>query len=255
MKEAAVAPRASRAPGQGGHLVLENLSVRFGGVQVFRALNITIAPGGVLGVIGPNGAGKTTLINAICGRVPPVEGRVYLDSHDVTRIRTNERCRLGLVRSFQQTNSFGSATASENIRRAIRFSGGKERDFDQARELIEAFDLGHNLDDVSSGLPYGKQKLLGLVMAYVTKPRVLLLDEPAAGLERRERHRVDELIRFAQLRFGSTVLIIEHDMELVKRLCPRIVVLNDGAIIADGAPAAVLSDEAVVAAYLGTEEV
>jgi branched-chain amino acid transport system ATP-binding protein len=235
-------------------LRVERLGKRFGGLRVFQDLTFRLAPGDVLGVIGPNGAGKTTLINVICGQLPASGGRIFLGARDITGLPPHAVAGLGLVRSFQQTNIFRLATVRENVARAIRFSRvGAER-WAQIEPLLREFELFARLDEKSDALPYGLQKTLGLLMAYATGPRVLLLDEPAAGLERGERERVDRFVRHACHAGGCSVLIVEHDMDLIRRLCPRILVLNDGTLLAEGPPAAVLSRPDVIEAYLGAED-
>ena len=157
-----------------------------------------------------------------------------------------------MARTFQQTNIFRSVSVRENILRATRFGRrGAQPGLDR---LLDEFGLAGRLDEQSDKLPYGLQKMLGLVMAFATGPRMLLLDEPAAGLERAERHRIDAFVRHAREAAGCSVLIIEHDMDLIRRLCPRVLVLDAGAVLADGPPAEVLVRPDVIAAYLGDTE-
>lgn len=237
--------------GRGALLEVAAISKRFGGLHVFDGVSFTIPPGEVLGVIGPNGAGKTTLINVICGMLSPSAGSVRLDGKDVTGRPLHAVSRMGIVRSFQQTNTFRTATVRENISRAVRFSGGGDA-WRTIAPLIDAFELGSQLDEQSDKLPYGLQKMLGLILACAVRPKVLLLDEPAAGLERRERLRIDAFVHHARTELGCGVLIVEHDMDLVRRLCPKILVLDSGRILAEGAPAEVLARKDVIDAYLGT---
>lgn len=229
-------------------LRVESLGKRFGGLRVFQGINFTLPSGGLLGVIGPNGAGKTTLINVISGRQVASEGRVLLDGREITNKPAHAVTRLGLARSFQQTNTFKSVTVAENISRAVRFGGRGAPD--GLESMMASFGLMARLQDVSDKLPYGLQKMLGLVMAFAISPRVLLLDEPAAGLERAERQHVDDFVHQVRAA-GASVLIVEHDMDLIRRLCPRILVLDAGVLLADGAPAEVLARPDVIAAYLG----
>jgi branched-chain amino acid transport system ATP-binding protein len=229
-------------------LRVESLAKRFGGLRVFQDLNFALPQGGLLGVIGPNGAGKTTLINVICGRQAASAGRVILDGKDITNQPTHAVSRLGLARSFQQTNTFKSVSVRENIARAIRF-GGRGTPAALSR-MLDEFALTPRLAEVSDKLPYGLQKMLGLVMAFATGPKILLLDEPAAGLERSERQNVDTFVSMVR-EAGASVLIVEHDMDLIRRMCPRILVLDAGVLLADGSPAEVLSRPDVIAAYLG----
>jgi branched-chain amino acid transport system ATP-binding protein len=232
-------------------LRVESLAKRFGGLLVFQDISFVLPPGGLLGVIGPNGAGKTTLINVISGRQSASGGRVILDGRDITNQPAHAVSRLGLARSFQQTNTFKNVSVAENIARAIRFGGrGAPPGLDR---MMQDFALTARLDEISDKLPYGLQKMLGLVMAFATCPKILLLDEPAAGLERSERQNVDTFVRHA-CQAGASVLIVEHDMDLIRRLCPRILVLDAGVLLADGEPAEVLGRPDVIAAYLGETE-
>jgi branched-chain amino acid transport system ATP-binding protein len=233
-------------------LQVQGVRKSFGGLHVFNDISFSVAPGDVLGIIGPNGAGKTTLINVICGMLRPNAGRILLGDEDLTGRPLHATSRRGIVRSFQQTNTFRSATVYENISRAVRFSGGGSNgDWEQLASLIEVFDLAPYLYEQSDRLPYGLQKMLGLVLACATRPKVLLLDEPAAGLERRERPRVDTFVDHVRRKFNCAVVIVEHDMELVRRLCPKILVIDSGRILAEGDPTEVLSRKDVVDAYLG----
>lgn len=230
-----------------------NVSKQFGGNKVFNEVSLTVKAGEVLGVIGPNGAGKTTLINVVSGQITPSSGKVLFDETDMTHYAFHERSLRGMVRTFQQTKTFQTASVHENLRRAQLFSGqGLALDTPCLVELLRYAGLLARLDQVSDTLPYGMQKMLGLLMALVACPRVLLLDEPAAGLEKEERYFIDRYVQTALTELGCSVLLVEHDMELVKRLCPRICVLDGGRLIADGPPSEVLSRQDVIDAYLGT---
>jgi branched-chain amino acid transport system ATP-binding protein len=235
-------------------LRVESVTKRFGGLKVFENLSFTLAPGEILGVIGPNGAGKTTLINVICGKLAPTSGRILLGRRNVTGKPVHALARMGLVRSFQQTNTFRPASVRENLSRAIRFSGQPDDAWDRLEDLLRRFELWPRLDDVSDKLPYGLQKMLGLMLAYATGPKVLLLDEPAAGLEGRERTRVDDFVAHVRGSLGCSVLIVEHDLDLIRRLCPRIIVLDAGHVIAEGTPVDVLSRPDVIDAYVGATD-
>jgi branched-chain amino acid transport system ATP-binding protein len=235
-------------------LRLERVSKRFGGLQVFKDVSFELSPGEILGVIGPNGAGKTTIINVVSGGLPPSGGHIFLGEEDVTGKPVHAMSRLGVVRSFQQTNTFRQATVRENLSRAIRFSGAGPRGWQRVHGLLDMLELMPRLDEPSETLPYGLQKMLGLVMAYAAGPRVLMLDEPAAGLERRERPRIDKLVHHARDALGCAILIVEHDMELIRRLCARIIVLEAGNVLASGPPDEVLSRPDVIEAYLGASE-
>jgi branched-chain amino acid transport system ATP-binding protein len=233
-------------------LRVQALAKQFGGLRVFQDIGFTLGPGEVMGVIGPNGAGKTTLINVISGRLAPSAGKIVVGGRDVTGKPAYAVSRLGVARSFQQTNTFRGVSVRENIARAVRF--GRRGIPPGFEALLEQFGLGARLDEQSDKLPYGLQKMLGLAMAFATHPHVLLLDEPAAGLERAERHQVDAFVRHAGAQGGCSVLIVEHDMDLIRRLCPRILVLDAGVALADGPPDEVLARPDVIAAYLGETE-
>lgn len=240
-------------PGQ-QHLRVEGASKHFGGVKVFDGISFEVPQGEILGVIGPNGAGKTTLINVICGMLAPTSGRIVLGERDITGKPFHTVSQLGVARSFQQTNTFRSVSVEENLFRADRFGAKENATPLNIEPLLDEFGLSAHLHEPSDKLPYGLQKMLGLIMALAARPRFLLLDEPAAGLERRERTQVDLFIDHARTKLGCGVLIVEHDMDLVRRLCPRILVLESGRLLAEGSPDDVLSRRDVIDAYLGVTE-
>ncbi len=233
-------------------LAVEALSKQFGGVAAVHEVSLNLREGEVLGVIGPNGAGKTTLINMISGAMPPTEGKVSLVGKNVTGWSSHRMSRQGIARSYQQTSVFSKATVRENLARAKSFSRRWVAD-DDLEELLSLTGLRGRLGDRAGDLPYGLQKLLGLLLPLATCPHVLLLDEPAAGLESSERGRVDALVDWA-VEHGSAVLLVEHDMDLVRRICPRLVVMDTGKTLAEGETAEVLRDPAVITAYLGVQE-
>jgi branched-chain amino acid transport system ATP-binding protein len=235
-------------------LQAQAITKRFGGLRVFEDISFDVPSGEVLGVIGPNGAGKTTLINVMSGMLRPSSGRILLGGQDVTGKPFYSINRLGVGRSFQQTNTFRSATVEENLFRAQRFAVSKNGPDLGLDGLLDEFGLTPHLHEQSEKLPYGLQKMLGLVMVLASRPCFLLLDEPAAGLERRERPQVDRFIEHARDTLGCGVLIVEHDMDMVRRLCPRIVVLEAGRLLAEGKPQDVLSRPDVIEAYLGASE-
>ncbi|RQR21465.1 ABC transporter ATP-binding protein [Burkholderia sp. Bp9143] len=235
-------------------LRVDAITKRFGGIRVFEDVSFEVPAGEVLGVIGPNGAGKTTLINVMSGVLRPTSGHIRLGNQEVTGKPFYSINRLGIGRSFQQTNTFRSATVDENLSRAQRFAAAKIGPDLGIDDLIEEFGLAPHRHEVSEKLPYGLQKMLGLVMVLASRPGFLLLDEPAAGLERRERPQVDRFIEHARNTLGCGVLIVEHDMDMVRRLCPRIVVLEAGRLLAEGEPDEVLSRRDVIEAYLGASE-
>jgi len=250
---------ATRSPARiavGAELRVEKLDKQFGGLKVFESITFELAPGDILGVIGPNGAGKTTLINVICGKLAPTRGQVFLGGQNVTGKPVHALSRKGVVRSFQQTNTFRTASVRENIARAGRFSSGDASPPSGLEALVNRFELASRLDEQSDKLPYGMQKMLGLLLAYATTPKVLLLDEPAAGLEGRERTRVDDFVHHARKELACSILVVEHDMDLIRRLCPRIMVLDAGRVLAIGPPREVLARKDVIDAYVGaTDEV
>jgi branched-chain amino acid transport system ATP-binding protein len=235
-------------------LRVENAAKQFGGLKVFEGVSFTVEPGGILGVIGPNGAGKTTLINVMCGMLAPTSGRILLGEHDITGKPFHAISRMGVARSFQQTNTFRSVSVEENLFRAQRFGAAHSGPDLGIDRLLDEFGLKGHLQEPSDKLPYGLQKMLGLIMVLAARPKFLLLDEPAAGLERRERTQVDRFVEHARKTLGCGVLVVEHDMELVKRLCPHIIVMEAGRLLAEGAPAEVLSRPEVLDAYLGVAE-
>jgi ABC-type branched-subunit amino acid transport system ATPase component len=205
--------------------------------------------GDVLGVIGPNGAGKTTLINMVAGAMAPTEGQVLVGGRNVAGSAPQRMSRQGVARSYQQTSVFSAATVRENLARAKAFSRRWVSDED-LEELLAFTGLAERLDVRAGDMPYGLQKLLGLLLPLATKPTVLLLDEPAAGLELSERGRIDQLVDWAVDR-GSSVLLVEHDMDLVRRICPRLLVMDTGRTLAEGTPEEVLANPEVITAYLG----
>ncbi len=233
-------------------LKVESLSKRFGGVAAVDQVSLELRAGDVLGVIGPNGAGKTTLINLVSGAMTPSDGTVTLSGKTVTGSSPQRMSRRGIARSYQQTSVFSSATVRENLARAKAFSKRWITDA-ELDELLLSTGLHKRLDDRAGDLPYGMQKLLGLLLPLATQPTVLLLDEPAAGLEVSERVRIDQLVDWAVER-GSAVLLVEHDMDLVRRICPRLLVMDTGKTLAHGSPEDVLSDPDVITAYLGVTD-
>ena len=232
-------------------LYAERMSKSFGGLKVFHDVSFTLQPGGLLGVIGPNGAGKTTMINIISGRLAPSSGQVRLGETRIDGRAVYDNAGRGLVRSFQQTATFSGHSVSDNLRSAVRFARRDLSVLERLAPLLEQFGLVENWNRHAEVLPYGLQKMLGLTMALATQPRILLLDEPAAGLEKSERSNIDAYVGFAQREFGCGVLLVEHDMELIRRLCPEVIVLDGGRLIATGSPDEVLNRKDVIDAYLG----
>ena len=233
-------------------LSVDALAKRFGGVVAVGGVSLKLRQGDILGVIGPNGAGKTTLINMVSGAMVPTEGTVTLSGRTVTGSSPQAMSRHGIARSYQQTSVFSSATVRENLARAKTFSKRWVTD-EELEDLLASTGLNARLDDIAGDMPYGLQKLLGLLLPLVTKPAVLLLDEPAAGLEVSERGRIDQLVEWAVER-GSAVLLVEHDMDLVRRICPRLLVMDTGKMLAQGTPEEVLANPDVITAYLGVAD-
>jgi branched-chain amino acid transport system ATP-binding protein len=250
-------------------LRLDRLTRRFGGLTAVDAVSLEIEAGRVSAIIGPNGAGKTTLFNVISGFLPPSEGRVEFGDAEITGCAPHEIAALGVVRTFQLVQLFPDLTAAENVQvgRHLRTRGGvwaalarpawakREQAETQsaAHELLTFVGLGGREDVQASALTYGQQRLLEIARAMAAEPKLLLLDEPAAGLNPAETEHLAGTIRRIVAR-GITVLLIEHDMSLVMRLAEQIFVLDFGRLIASGTPAEVQRDEAVLAAYLGGVE-
>ncbi|KND62102.1 Branched-chain amino acid transport ATP-binding protein LivG [Candidatus Burkholderia verschuerenii] len=244
----------SAGAGHGAALRVNGVTKRYGGLKVFENLSFELGVGEVLGVIGPNGAGKTTLINVLCGSTGCTGGHITLRGREIGGLPLHEVSCHGLVRTFQQTNTFRSKSVRENLGYALRFSRSDAAQHAHVSEMFERFELAPRLDEMSDKLPYSLQKMLGLLLAFIAKPSVLLMDEPAAGLERREREYIDFFIHKAREALGCSVLIVEHDIDLIRRLCERVIVLDGGRLLAAGETAEVLSRKDVLAAYVGEIE-
>jgi branched-chain amino acid transport system ATP-binding protein len=241
-------------------LVLENVVVAFGALKAVDNVSIQVKAGERRAIIGPNGAGKTTLFNAITGVHPPTSGRITFAGQNVTRKRAHVRARMGISRTFQITNLFPSLTVDENMQLALRGTGrGKFALFGSTRlnaeeeeRVASALVLSRLRERGSTpvrDLSYGEQRQLEMAMAIVTRPRMLLLDEPAAGLSPSERVIVSDII--GSLPRGLTMVLIEHDMELVLKLVDWVTCLNNGQHLAEGAPDAIGHDQRVQDVYLG----
>jgi ABC-type branched-subunit amino acid transport system ATPase component len=239
-------------------LTVHEVSVRFGGLQALNGVSLDVEVGHVTGLIGPNGAGKTTLFNVVTGLLGPNTGRVELDGRDITRRKPHQRSRLGIGRTFQRLETFGSLTASENVLVAAEMRQGWARDRSKSpvaltREILERVGLEAVADERVDRLPTGTARLVELGRALATQPRVLLLDEPSAGLNESETATLGDLLREVA-GSGLAVLLVEHDMQFVMGTCERIHVLDFGRIISVGTPKDVQADETVRAAYLGEAE-
>ena len=240
------------------------LEKRFGGIVATNNVNLSVEKGARHALIGPNGAGKTTFINLLTGVLKPSSGRIALEGKDITDTSPHQRVRLGMARTFQINQLFLDLTPLESIGLVVserlgsgadwwRVVGTKSAVTEEIVEIIERFQLSDVMFDRVAVLPYGKQRLLEIAVAIATKPRVLLLDEPAAGVPESERH--DILAVVASLPRDVTVLLIEHDMDLVFSFADRISVLVSGALLTEGPPDQVARDPQVKAVYLGEEAV
>ena len=237
-------------------LAVEEIAVRFGGVQALQEVNLTVLPGMVNGLIGPNGAGKTTLFNVITGLQAPTRGRVRLGDADITAKPPHHRSRLGIARTFQRLELFGTLTARENVQMASETRRHRPTGVSsivEADVILRHVGLSGVADEPGDLLPTGLARLLELGRALATGPSVLLLDEPSSGLNQQETTELGEVLTDLAAR-GMAVLLVEHDMSLVMSICQKVSVLDYGMIIAEGDPATVQADPAVQAAYLGAAE-
>jgi len=250
-----------------GRLELRNISRSFGGLQAVADMSFEVHAGEIFGIIGPNGAGKTTLFNLIAGIHRPSSGTVLYQGVDVTGRSSDAVARLGIARTFQAVHTFKSETVHENLRRAglmaishhplvhLRraLAGAASDAVERCRAVAAFIGLADALDAPAGGLAYGLQKMLGIGMALMQSPKLVLMDEPAAGLNPSEKRMVGELIRRMRDERGIDVLLVEHDMRLIMGICDRILVVKQGRPIAIGTPAAVKADPEVIDAYLGTD--
>ena len=248
-------------------LAVRDVAVRFGGVAALDGVSFEVRPGTITSVIGPNGAGKTTAFNTITGYLRPTRGEVTYDGVRLTGLRPSAIARRGIVRTFQRTSVFPALSVADNVRVGLHLSGtagllevllGRRRLRDeetrlarQADEIVEFVGLRHRRAEIASELPYGEQRLVGLGVALAAGPRVLLLDEPGAGMSPPEKGVVSGLIRKIRDQ-GATVLLVEHDMRMVMGISDTVIVLNGGRVIAEGAPAAIQAHPDVIRAYLGS---
>lgn len=248
-------------------LEVTNLGISFGGLRAVDNLTISIEKGQLYGLIGPNGAGKTTFFNLLTGVYQPTDGKVLLNGKNITGKKTIDINKAGIARTFQNIRLFKKLTVLDNVKVGLHnqykyatikgilrlpsyFKIEKEMT-KKAIELLKVFDLEQEKDFLAENLPYGKQRKLEIARALATNPILLLLDEPAAGMNPYETKELMETIRFVRDEFDMTILLIEHDMKLVAGICEEITVLNFGQVLASGLTSSVLNDPKVVIAYLG----
>ena len=248
-------------------LEVKNLGISFGGLRAVDSFNISIEKGQLYGLIGPNGAGKTTVFNLLTGVYKPNEGIVTLDGKNITGKKTIEINKEGVARTFQNIRLFKDMSVLDNVKvglhnkhhystlegilRLPRYRKLEKEMNEQAMELLDVFDLAGQADYLASNLPYGKQRKLEIARALATEPKLLLLDEPAAGMNPNETQELMDTIHFVRDKFDMTILLIEHDMKLVSGICEKLTVLNFGQVLAEGETGEVLNNPQVITAYLG----
>lgn len=244
-----------------------DLGISFGGLRAVDELNMQIEKGALVGLIGPNGAGKTTVFNMLTGVYRPTDGGIRLDGENIVGRKPHEICKMGIARTFQNIRLFTKLSVLDNVKAGfhneITYSlpesllhvgsyHRKEKQMNEkAMEILKVFDLDGQWDYKAANLPYGKQRKLEISRALATDPKLLLLDEPAAGMNPNETAELMETIELVRKQFDVTVLLIEHDMKLVSGICEYLYVLNFGRLLAEGTPSAVLSNPEVITAYLG----
>ena len=248
-------------------LEVKNLGISFGGLRAVNAFDIEIEKGQLYGLIGPNGAGKTTIFNLLTGVYKPDEGIIKLDGENITGKKAIDINKAGIARTFQNIRLFKDMSVKDNVKVGLHdhhpystlegilrlpryFKVEKEMD-ERAMELLKVFDLDQEADLLASNLPYGKQRKLEIARALATDPKLLLLDEPAAGMNPNETKELMDTIRFVRDKFDMTILLIEHDMKLVSGICEKLTVLNFGEVLMQGDTSTVLNDPQVITAYLG----
>ena len=248
-------------------LETKNLGIAFGGLQALEGLNLSLKSGEIMGLIGPNGAGKTTVFNLLTQVYQPTEGEILLEGKSIKRQKTYQVAQQGIARTFQNIRLFKETTVIDNVKIAMNAkmhysmlagifrlpSYWKEeaRVEKRAMELLTVLNLQDYADQLAANLPYGQQRKLEIARALVTNPKILLLDEPAAGMNPTETQELMETIRLIQQKFQIAILLIEHDMSFVMGICEHITVLDYGKVIASGTPEQIRQDQRVISAYLG----
>jgi branched-chain amino acid transport system ATP-binding protein len=251
-------------------LEAKSLSISFGGLKAVSDFSLRLEPRGLQGLIGPNGAGKTTCFNLLTGVYKPSHGEILLGGKRIDGKKPSAIAQAGLARTFQNIRLFGELSVLDNVRTAagVRAKSGLFRSLlrtplyvaeeraitERSMELLDVLGIAHRRDEQSKSLPYGDQRRLEIARALATEPRVLLLDEPVAGMNSQEKRAMRSLIQSLRETFGVSILLIEHDMGLVMDICERITVLDHGEIIAAGGPSDIQNDHRVIAAYLGVPE-
>ena len=248
-------------------LEVKNLGISFGGLKAVNEFHLTIEKGCLYGLIGPNGAGKTTVFNLLTGVYKPTEGVIYLDGQSIAGKQTMEINKAGVARTFQNIRLFKDLTVLENVKvglhnkyeystldgifRTPKYRRVEKMMDEKAMELLEVFGLADEAQLLASNLPYGKQRKLEIARALATDPKLLLLDEPAAGMNPNETLELMDTIRFVRDKFDMTILLIEHDMKLVGGICEKLTVLNFGQVLVEGETSEVLNNPEVIRAYIG----
>lgn len=251
-------------------LEAQKITMQFGGLKAVDSLQFQVHKGQLMGLIGPNGAGKTTVFNMLTGVYQPTSGEVLLEGKSLKGLKTYEISQLGVTRTFQNIRLFKDLSVLENVLIAShqhvtyglfdtlfqtkKFLQTEKSLIDKAIDLLKIFKLENKAHELASSLPYGEQRKLEIVRALATDPKIVMLDEPAAGMNHSETHHLMETIAEIRERFKLTVLLIEHDMKLVMGICENIVVLDHGIKIEEGAPSKIQNSQKVIEAYLGVEE-
>ena len=233
-----------------------DVTKHFGGVEALRGVTVGLREGQIVGLIGPNGSGKTTLLNLVSGVFPPTSGEILLDGAPLTARGGHRVARAGIVRTFQNIRLFGSLTALQNVEVGALGAGRVRRahSHEYALDVLERLGIAHLADRWAATLSYGDQRRLEVARALAGSPRFLLLDEPAAGMNEAESEDLRDSIERIRSERDCGILVVEHDLRLIMRLCDTIYVLNEGEVISRGTPDEVRSDPAVIAAYIGEEE-